>query len=278
MYLQGKTDNGYNIKRHKDEIMLKDIKELESNSLKTWKDHSKWKDNSLTTVPATSIITFFTEQSVADNFAEITNCRSFFNKVNTVSKHYAKWAVENSQKLGDKLTFSKDDIESLKNFFKGFMGEYFFMEIVLKRSHTSLVVENRRNNTKHHAEYYHVIPIEEDFGIDGLCVDRNGDNCVIQVKFWNDALNDTLKLAVMQKAYCEGVVHKYIDPYADNNVIICWLGNNTKVTPFLKKDKDLNNHIVFVDSTALGKTIDNNTMFWKETFIDGMKDIVSLAG
>lgn len=261
-----------------DEVTLKDIKDLEQSYLKTWKDHSKWKDTNLTVVPATSIITFFKEQSVADAFTDITSCKSLFGKVNNISKQYAKWAVENSQKLGDKLNFTVNDIESLKNFFKGFIGEYFFMEIILRRSHTSLIVENRRNSTKYLMEYYHVIPTEEDFGIDGLCINRNGDNCVIQVKFWNDVLNDTLKLAVMQKAYCEGVVHKYIDPYADNNVIICWLGNNSKVSPFLKKDKDLNSHIVFVDSTALGKTIDNNKMFWTETFINGMRDIANTTG
>lgn len=257
--------------------MLRDIKELESNSLKTWENHSKWKDSKLLSVPATSIITFFKELPVVDSFKEVNNCKALFNVTNKISKQYANWAIENSKKLGDKLNFTEDDIESLKNFFKGFIGEYFFMEIVLKRSHSSLIVENRKNNTKYLMEYYHVIPTEEDFGIDGLCIDHNGNNCVIQVKFWNDALNDILKLAVMQKAYCEGVVHKYIDPYAENNVIICWLGNNSKVTPFLKKDKDLNNHIVFIDNTALEKTINKNKMFWTETFIDGMKDIANIV-
>lgn len=256
--------------------MLENLKELCKDTDKRLFKQSIWNF-----IPSTPIISFLKESDLT-GLKSVTNHKEYLKEIKKLSSNYVTWAINTANIKNDKLaeTFTQEDRVDLSNFFKGFMGEYFFRDIVLKMNREGLIVKNNKNGTNVLLNYYDVAPLSiKDFGIDGTCVDNNGKNCVIQVKFWDtNNLDSYLKIAIMQKAYAEGVLNRYIDPYEPNNVIICWLGNDTKVSPKLKENQLLYEHIVFIDSTVLSKTIDRSKKFWTETYLEGIDHLVRIAG
>lgn len=261
---------------------LKDLNKLYTESTENfiWKSHSIWKSltGKQSTVPCTSIVNFWKEKGL-DVFNSVADIDSYSKAINKASKDYVAYCERKGKETGDFLNWTKDDLEDLVNFFKGFMGEYFFIDIFLDRFKGSLIIKNRNYSNYFARTYHFVAPLHEvkDFGIDGTCVDDTGKNCVIQVKFWNHYdPHINLKLDVVQKAYCEGVVHNYIDSYEQDNVIICWLGTNDKVSKYLKEDADLEKHVVFVDMDVINKSIKGNLMFWSNTFVTEMNRLIQM--
>ena len=258
---------------------LKDLKETyeESINKNVWKNHATWKCNGVN-VPCTNIVDFWKSTGLAA-FNGITTVDEYYKVIDKMAKVYTDYCQSVSLINGQKVNWTNEDIIDLSNNFKGYMGEYFFIELFLNQFKGSLLIKNRNYSDYFLRTYYHAAPLHEvkDFGIDGTCVDDTGKNCVIQVKFWNrydPHLN--LKMDVVQKAFCEGVVHNYIDPYETDNVIICWLGTNDKVSKYLKEDAALEKHVVFVDHNVIKKSLDNNIMFWTNNFVNGMNTLMNM--
>ena len=113
----------------------------------------------------------------------------------------------------DKLaeTFTPEDRVDLSNFFKGFMGEYFFRDIVLKMNREGLIVKNNKNGTNVLLNYYDVAPLSiKDFGIDGTCVQKS-----YSVEDWandDDGLIERTKdLMINREPKLEEVFKKFDD-------------------------------------------------------------------
>lgn len=257
---------------------LKNLKEthIKSNDVNVWKHRSIWSDVKKNSIPALSVLSYLKSNGI-ERLLSISSVDGLFKTVDKEASLYAKWCIEKGQS-GIWKSIGNDDFESLKNHFKGFIGEYFFIEVFLGKFHGSLFIKNRNYGDYRAATYEFCTPLYEvkDFGIDGTCVSDGGKNCVIQVKFWNEHNDAVLNMATLQKAYCEGVIHKYIDPYEPDNILICWLGRENKVTSFLKDHKELEKHIVFIDKDTLERSLSGKTIFWSETFKDCMNNLLSI--
>lgn len=253
---------------------MKDLKEVYNKSveIKQWKFRARWNF-----IPSSSIIKYLNENGY-DFIKGLSNVSSLFNSVDKESKKYAEWCIKSCISSGDHIVFTPEEKNALPNFFKGFIGEYFFIESFLNKFHGSLIIKNRNYSDYFARTYDYCAPLHEfkDFGLDGTCVSDDGKNCVVQVKFWNDKGDDILKISVMQKAYAEGVCHKYIDPYEKDNVIICWLGKENKVSSMLKANEDLDEHIVFVDKTVLDKSLDGKVSFWDDALPKSFENLCKL--
>ena len=64
--------------------------------------------------------------------------------------------------------------------------------------------------------------------------------------------------------FADAVCNNFIDITESNNIVVCWLGDTRKVSRFLKENRKLYKHIVFIDMEALDNSVNkSNPFFWK---------------
>lgn len=208
-----------------------------------------------------SIINFEKETGYFKNLGEITNSKDFYKAVNVGSLVYAAW-VDN-RKPGSY------DLLDLQNFFKGVIGEYFFM--LLMNEVGCFEIMNYKSGKLERYDFKYICPrfaSESDYGCDLTGVVARKDrsyNCAVQVKFWNpEDQHHQIVVRHAQSLYADAShkSNRFINPEEDKNLIICWLGIAKNVSMCLQRC-NLYSDIVFIDNSVLDRCINNKIPhFW----------------
>lgn len=236
-----------------------------------WLDRFTWKgtDNRFPKAKI-SIPIFLKENNVFTSMDDIHNVKSLYNYINKVSNTYIKWCKT-------KNIYEDDEINSLKNFFKGSLGEYFFTFFINNIS--CMLIKNPKSNKidRYDFNMHNICPrllSELDYGVDltgSVSYKDKSYDCVFQVKFWNPDNDIIITNAIAQAAYSDGILNNFISNEQNKNIFICWLGDTNKVSKYLIANELLYKHIVFIDMKVLDYSINNlNPDFWdklKEEFI-----------
>lgn len=239
-----------------------------SNPNKVWNDRFVWRKDGDYPQNEISITNFVKETGLIylRDLDNIKNSRDFYNRMSSVANEYVIWCIRKRNRYVNYKT-------ELNNFFKGAIGEYFFT-ILLQNIKTFYIKQD--NNVLQRYAFEYVAPmlnVYDDFGVDLTGIVYSGENnntsydCVFQVKFWNPDIYEPLTNSIANNAYASGVVNGYIDPNQSKNVVICWLGTDNKVSKWLKRNKNMYKHMVFIDNTVLDQCINNKMPhFWNILF------------
>lgn len=106
---------------------------------------------------------------------------------------------------------------------------------------------------------YHSVPLSEDYGVDGIGTNVNGDLCAIQMKYKSDPL-EVVKLEDIAKTYSAGRLRHNI-PLENNDTIFVFTTGNEITSPC---------QVVFgrlvrvIDRKIIAGKVDNNQTFWGE--------------
>lgn len=250
---------------------------IDNQNSNAWNTRFMWSTSKKTLVHSSSISDFFKTLDVVSTFSGVGDTMDYYNRVIKLVEPYLDFIVRNAESSGE-YSYSDKELEDARNFFIGAMGEYFFIEIVMNKGKIEFrtKVDNRTVNK---IFYNATLAPNPDFGIDGVCQDEYGKNCVVQVKFWNP-WDKNIKLThdVAQAFVGRGLLEKITDVDSDKNSILCWIGDDSKVSSWIKKDKLLDNKLLFIDRHVLKNSIPNgqDSMFWKDTFMSCMNSISSI--
>ena len=229
---------------------------FKSNESKTWENKLVWA-GLYGNAPkvSISISRFNKETHLLDEFKGVDCVDDFYKKAKSLADKYVKW-VKNYDDI-----YNNTEYHDMLNFFIGGMGEFFFTYLL---NEGRLLIEKNGRIKVYDFDYVApLLPGEKDFGIDLTGV-VDGRNCVMQVKFWNPFSDEVLTTDILQKAYAEGVLNEHINPTEKENVVICWLGNEEKISAHLRDNKKLQEHIIFVDKKVLSRSADKkNPVFWE---------------
>ena len=253
-----------------DKLMEKRYNQFVANKYATWKSRFTWRglfNNE--SKHSTNIIKFGKETGAFEALKDIENVHSFYKVVDNLAQHYIKWVQSKPDSMYD-FTEYKD----MENFFKGSIGEFFFVELL---DNVKCVFSETNSGRYKRNDFNFVAPRlkgEKDFGVDLTGV-VNDKNCVIQVKFWNPYSTEVLCTDVVQKAHSDGIINGFINPTEKENIVICWLGNTDKVSVQLKSYEALYKNIVFIDIKSLDASINNkNKIFWNKLY-EKMFELIS---
>ena len=186
----------------------------------------------------------------------VNNINDFWKITKKICKQYAEWCKSIDVMLSDK------ELELLEEFFKGCIGEYFF--VLLFRHQNTLYI----NNKLYH--FYNICPRledEDDYGVDLTgTVSTNTDeqwDCVFQVKFWNPYNgNYQMTYDILSRVCTDAVWNNMIDKNHLENVFICWLNDDSQVSKALRKSPIWNN-LIFIGKKVLNDNINNQIPeFW----------------
>lgn len=239
---------------------------FKSNENKTWENKLVWRGLYGTSPkPSISMMRFNKETGLMD-FNAIDCVDDFYKKAKSIASKYIKWV-----KSIDNI-YTDCEYNDMYNSFIGGLGEFFFTYLLNEVGR--ILVKNEGKVSIY--DFKNVCPLligEKDFGIDLTGV-VNGKNCVMQVKFWNPYSDEILTTDILQKAYAEGVLNEFINPTEKENVIICWLGDESKISMHLRDNKKLTEHIIFIDKKSLALSADKKECFgfWK-TLADKLSNI-----
>ena len=147
------------------------------------------------------------------------------------------------------------------------LGEFFFT--VLMQNVKTILIKNINTNKLERFDFDYVCPRlvnEIDYGVDltGM-VSRNNSwyNCAIQVKFWNPFTDNMITNTIVSGVDSDACRNHFINPEDNYNIFICWLGTDKNVSRYLKANKLLYKHLVFIDMDVLNINVNNKLpQFW----------------
>jgi hypothetical protein len=209
-----------------------------------------------TVVPSASISKFNHDTGKLSTLKGINSIGDFYKAIKKLAEEYVAWVKEIDP------IYTDVECHDMGNFFVGALGEFFVARLL----EDTKCLYTINGNTAVRYDFNYVAPIlpsEKDFGVDltGMVNDRR---CVIQVKFWNPMTAEVISIDTFQKAYAEGVAKRLIDPYEEKNVVMCWLGDESTVSYHLKENKELAEHIIFVNRKAMEMAVEKrNNIFWE---------------
>lgn len=237
-----------------------------------WLDRFTWKGIfGDTPKHSISIVNFAKQTTFLDNIPIVSNVINFHKKINNLSDQYIKWviSIDNS--------YTQEELEDIKNFFLGAIGEYFF--VFLLTENKRILIKTATNSKLQNYDFNYIAPRlkgEYDVGVDLTGVISYGQelhNCALQVKFWNPFIDTPITNKIIQGIHSDAICNNFIDNNENNNIIVCWLGNTQNVSKYLIANKLLYKHIIFIDNNALDNSINyQNKLFWMK-LNDALKDI-----
>lgn len=217
-----------------------------------------------------SILRFFKECNPFTGM-NVKNTNEFYRKMTAVADQYVTWTK-------NELKECENDVldRELKNFFIGYIGEQFFLSLLQQEKRLYIKAE------KQIFTFDYVAPRiidESDFGVDltGQVTANDGivKDCAIQVKFWNPFAkrNDAMMSnKLLQGVFADAVCNDIIDAKQDKNIFVCWLGDDSKVSKWARRNEPLYKHIVFIDRNVLKDNIDNKLPnFWNNFVLSLIK-------
>lgn len=226
-----------------------------------WKYRFTWNDvDGLNPQNAVSIVKFVKETNVFDTYAIPNNSNDFYKYICKISNYYADWTCT-------KVSYTDEEKHCIKDFFKGAIGEYFFMTLFEKTVCLEILDEHTKRLKRY--DFDNIAPrlIDElDYGVDltGMVSHDNVYyNCAIQVKFWNPESYYNITTAIAQSAHSDAIDNNFIKQEDNKNIIICWLGTPKNISLYLKRNAKLYRHLLFVDNTVLDRVVNNKIpQFW----------------
>lgn len=203
------------------------------------------------------------------NFEDLkaSNAKDFFEWTKEKSIAFEKWFLSKNPDF-------EGDSKKLTDFFKGFVGEFFFYTLLTDIK--TLVLKNSKGDRKLYTfRDVQLSPIP-DFGVDLIakvdCLNESKKSA-IQVKFWNPESKEMIKNGYAAQIYGQAVCDKQIEPFESENVFFCWLGLDKKISPFLKENDSMNKHFVFVGMETLDENVNNKSKtFWESNLIEAFKN------
>ena len=245
---------------------ITDIKErnkfFNDNEFDTWASRFVWRGLYGTEFyTSISIFKFFANnKGLLDMFKNIIDVDSLFKVTKKLAKKYVDWVkglipIDSDEKIND-----------IHNFFIGSVGEFFFTYLL--DDVKCLLSKSKTESGKYSENYFDYVaprlPKEKDFGVDLTCI-VNYKPCVVQVKFWNPYSPKILTNEIAQGCFADGVLNGFITP--NDNVVICWLGDDRKISQHLRENKILYDKIIFIDNETLTLSVKNKKLsFWEKTF------------
>lgn len=157
-----------------------------------------------------------------DNIYSIDMWNTF---IQNKADQFAEWAIKQPLNNLDK---KKD----LVNWFKGIIGEYFYVENgedLMKQTWDAL----GKNYAIEHivpASFYRLTPhtrIEfgEDFGVDAIGINRHDLVSVIQIKTWNIWSKELITYGdVVTNLFMDGICREWITKDQEESMFVLWLG------------------------------------------------------
>lgn len=233
-------------------------------------NHAIWRGiDGESAIQRVSILKFFAETHPFESI-DVKNTSSFYNKMCAIADSYVEWALKTLQKEHNEIL----DRE-LRNFFIGYIGERFFL--FLLQNEKRLYIKSE----KQIFTFDYVAPRildEDDFGVDltGQVTGNDGitKDCAFQVKFWNPFVknNDAvMSNKLLQGVFADAVCNDIINPSEDKNIFVCWLGDDSKVSKWARRNEKLYKHIVFIDRTVLKDNIDNKMPNFWNSFLKSLR-------
>lgn len=225
----------------------------------TWRNRLTYKGiNGKLPKHTISIINFNKDTNAFNNIGEVNNVNDFWNEVNKLATKYIDW-------IKTKNNYNDKECTFIHNFFIGAIGELFFY--ILFDEVRCLIVPDS-DNVYYRYDFSYVAPTTigiKDGGVDFTAI-VNDTPSVIQIKFWNPNAKKRMSLDVIQKAYAEGISNDMIDKDTNNNVFICWLGNESTIYNCVKDNyRQYKKNIVAIGRNTLDRCINNrNNVFWNK--------------
>jgi hypothetical protein len=183
--------------------------------------------------------TLLTTDKIAQYYDECITIFDFNSGVKTIETFISK-VEELSQQYGK----DKNRINSFKGNILEVLAEIFFS---IFNADTSVGIKD-----------YTPVPISDDFGVDGIGINVNGDKCAIQIKYKANPL-DIVLYEDMAKTYTAGrEIHK-LSLDNDDTIFLFTTGYSISIScskVFKRKIRIINRNII------AGK-IDNNLSFWE---------------
>lgn len=104
---------------------------------------------------------------------------------------------------------------------------------------------------------YKPIRIEEDYGVDGIGINANGNKVAVQVKYRRN-LKDLIRYSDIAKTYTSGKLELGLDLKEKNSIYV--FTNSTGITPAC--ERVFGNMIKVLNFSAIDHYIHNNINFW----------------
>lgn len=110
---------------------------------------------------------------------------------------------------------------------------------------------------------YRSVPIYEDYGVDGIGTNVNGNQVVVQVKYKANPLTK-IEYSEVSKTYCAGRESHQLPLDESNTIFVFTTGNGmTQAVKHVLKNK-----IRIIDRKIISGYIDNNLNLWQQ--VDGL--------
>ena len=229
-----------------------------------WASHFTW-DGMFGDTPkhSISIVEWEKDTSCLGNMRKCKHAKEFYKTMKDMSECYAGWCAQKDKFL------DSEDLHAIKNFFMGAMGEFFFTALL--DSVKCILVKSETSGKLERFYFSNTAPrllSDEDWGVDMTSTISHGRSTypsAIQAKFWDFENDIKITSNLAKGVYGDAVLRGFIKPDQKKNVVICWLGDTDKVSIYLKKNKELYKHILFVDMPTLDININMNLdAFWTE--------------
>jgi len=230
-----------------------------------WLDRFTWKGlDGRSPKNKVSIVNFEKQTGSFAALEPVVNAKSFFNAISKLAEKYVQWCLT-------KNIYDDEEQSSLRNFFVGAVGEYFFAYLI--NNVKCMLIKNHKTDKLERFDFDNVCPRldgEPDYGIDMTGMVSYGQKyyqCAMQVKFWNPESDTPITNKIASSAFADAVLNEFIDLADKKNIIVCWLGDTRKVSMYLKENTKLYEHIGFIDMYVLDTSVNEHMPnFWNNLY------------
>lgn len=232
-----------------------------------WRNRSIWSKNLDVNYNLTSVSQFVLNN--LEMFKKVKSVNTLFTESDKYTKKYVEWSVTNLKNEGIHVNTSEEEKLDLANFYKGYIGEFFYLNVFLNYNCTKFV--KSANGGLSPESFDVVLPSgvlnKPDKGMDGMFMNGRCENGVIQVKFHNpkEELSNPITKDIIDKAQRDGQRHKIIsqdDTYY--NTLICKTGHLFPTV--IRGDEFMSKEVMVMDSDTVDKSLKFNNSeqyFWK---------------
>ena len=102
---------------------------------------------------------------------------------------------------------------------------------------------------------YTPVPLEEDYGVDGIGINPKGTRCAVQCKYKNF---QPVLYEELAKTFTSALCTMNCDVLQENSIYVF----TTAVEFTVAIDKQLGNKVRRIDLNVISRKIDNNHTFW----------------
>lgn len=171
----------------------------------------------------------------------LEECQSLFDAVNGVKT--IDDFVKRVELLSQKYASDQDALNTFKGDMLEVLAEIFFR---IFAADPAVGISD-----------YRPVPLSEDYGVDGIGTNPNGDACAIQDKYRVNPL-ENITYADIARTYTAGVLRHHLSLDKNDNIILFTTGNDVSSAchdVFGSKLRIINRKII-------SSYIDNNQTFW----------------